>query len=251
MKQKYKTNAINLKSYDFGEADRIVLMYSQQKGLIKCMAKGSKKINCKLCGRMDMFVANNLMLNKGKSMDTVCQAEIVNSFFRIRESTEKIFYSMYCAETVKNFGQENDEESEDIYNLLYGVLSRISESGSEAEIILAAIRFQLKIMKILGYGLEFKLCNICQKEISSYSKFSLEFGGLICEGHIIPGEKGYRIHPKIKEFFMAMQETDFNNKTDYDKLANITVLKPCFELLKSYTEHCSPKRYNSTKVLAI
>lgn len=81
MKQKYKTNAINLKSYDFGEADKIVIMYSKDKGLIRCMAKGSKKPNGKLGGRMDMFVANNLLLSKGRSMDTVSQAEVLNSFF--------------------------------------------------------------------------------------------------------------------------------------------------------------------------
>ena len=83
MKQKYKTDAINLKSYDFGEADKIVMMYSKDKGLIKCMAKGSKKQNGKLGGRMDMFVANKLLLTKGKSMDSVSQAEVLNSFLKL------------------------------------------------------------------------------------------------------------------------------------------------------------------------
>ena len=112
MRQKYSANAINLKSYDFGEADKIVMMYSKERGLIRCMAKGSKKPNGKLCGRMDMFVANNLLLTKGKSMDTVSQAETVNSFFRLRQDTDKLFFSMYCVETVKNFGEENDENSD-------------------------------------------------------------------------------------------------------------------------------------------
>lgn len=250
MKQKYTTNAINLKSYDFGEADKVVLMYSKDKGLIKCMAKGSKKPNGKLCGRMDMFVANNLLLSKGRSMDTVSQAEIVNSFFRIRQSAEKMFYSMYCAETIKNFGEENDEDSKEIYELLYGVFARISECTTEVEILLATIRFQLKVMSIFGYALEFDVCNLCQKEIGqNYSKFSFENGGLICENHSCLGEKTERIHPKIKDFLKTLQNTDFNIKTDYDKLANINVTKPCFELLKKYIEHCSPKKFKSIKVL--
>ena len=118
MKQKYTTNAINLKSYDFGESDRIVLMYSQDKGLIRCIAKGSKKPNGKLGGRMDMFVANNLLLTKGKSMDSVSQAEVLNSFFRIRQDSDRMFYSMACVETVKNFGEENDVESKEVYTIL-------------------------------------------------------------------------------------------------------------------------------------
>lgn len=250
MKQKYTTNAINLKSYDFGESDRIVLMYSQDKGLIRCIAKGSKKPNGKLGGRMDMFVANNLLLTKGKSMDSVSQAEVLNSFFRIRQDSDRMFYSMYCVETVKNFGEENDVESKEVYKNLYEVLSKIAESTTETEIILATIRFQLKIMQIFGYAPEFDICNICGNPIGDgYSKFSKESGGLICENHSVFGERTERIHPKIKDFLKTLQNTDFNIQTDYDRLANIKVSKPCFELLERYIEHCSPKKFNSTKIL--
>ncbi|MBQ2645216.1 DNA repair protein RecO [bacterium] len=250
MKQKYTTNAINLKSYDFGEADKIVMMYSKEKGLIKCIAKSSKKPNGKLCGRMDTFVANNLLLTKGKSMDIVSQAEILNSFFRIRQNTEKMFYSMYCVETIKNFGEENDENSNTVYDLLYSVLSKISDSKTIVEIILATIRFQLKIINVFGYAPEFKTCNICKEKIgNNYSKFSFENGGLICINHILKYEKTYKIHPKIKDFLITMQQSDFYIETYYDKLADIKVSKICFDMLKSYLEYCSPKKFNSIKVL--
>jgi DNA repair protein RecO (recombination protein O) len=250
MKQKYTTNAINLKSYYFGEADKIIMMYSKDKGLIKCVAKGSKKPKCKLCGRMDMFVVNNLLLTKGKSMDTVSQAETVNSFFHLRQDTSKLFYSMYCVETVKNFGEENDENSSEVYDLLYSILSKISDSKTETEILLATIRFQLKIMQVFGYALEFDICNICRKKLDNdYTKFSKTNGGLICSHHMVIGEKNLRIHPKIKDFFKTLQNTDFNINTPYDKLADIKVTKPCFELLSEYIENCSPKKFRSTKIL--
>jgi len=250
MKQKYKTDAINLKSYDFGEADKIVMMYSKDKGLIKCMAKGSKKQNGKLGGRMDMFVANKLLLTKGKSMDSVSQAEVLNSFLKLRENTDKMFYSMYCVETVKNFGEENDDESEAVYNLIYSVLSVISECKNEVEIMLAVMRFQLKIMEIFGYAPDFTNCVICSKEIGdNYSYFSFEHGGLVCESHNII--KSGRIHPKIKNFFKVLSETDFKTKTDYDKLADIKVCKPCFELLRKYIEYHSPKKFNSVKIMSL
>lgn len=250
MKQKYTTDAINLKSYDYGESDKIVMMYSKDRGLIKCMAKGSKKQNGKLCGRMDMFVANNLLLTKGKSMDTVSQADVLNSFFRLRENSEKLFYSMYCAETIKNFGEENDEESEKVYDLLYGVLSVISECKNEVEIILAVMRFQIGIMTVFGYAPNFTDCVICSEKIGdNYSYFSFEHGGLVCESHNII--RSGRIHPKIKNFFKVLSETDFKTKTDYDRLADIKVCKPCFELLKKYIEYRSPRKFNSTKVMSL
>lgn len=252
MREKYTTDAINLKSYDFGEADKIIMMYSRDKGLIKCIAKGCKKFNGKLGGRMDMFVANNLLLTKGKSMDTVSQAEILNSFFRIRQDSDKMFYSMYCVETVKNFGEENDEDSKEIYDLLYSVLTKISDSKTEDETVLAVLKFQLKMMKIFGYSPELTTCTICNTPIEDkYSKFSLINGGLVCEEHKLYGEKSFKIHPKIRLFLKTLQENNFNIETDYDKLANIRITKPCFDLMKQYIEYCSPKKFNTTKVLEV
>ena len=59
----FVTDAINLKSYNLSEADKIVVMYSKDKGLIKGVAKGVKKPKSKLGARMDIFVANTIMLH--------------------------------------------------------------------------------------------------------------------------------------------------------------------------------------------
>ena len=60
--QNFTTNAINLKSYNLSETDKIIVMYSKDKGIIRGVAKGVKKTTSKLGGRMDMLVANQLML---------------------------------------------------------------------------------------------------------------------------------------------------------------------------------------------
>ena len=157
---------------------------------------------------------------------------------------------MYCVETIKNFGEENDEESETVYNILYDVLSVISECKNEVEIMLAVMRFQIKIMTVFGYAPNFTDCVICSKKIGdNYSYFSFEHGGLVCESHNII--KSGRIHPKIKNFFKVLSETDFKTETDYDRLADVKVCKPCFELLKKYIECRSLKKFNSTKVMSL
>ena len=62
----FVTDAINLKAYNLSEADKIIVMYSKDKGLIRGVAKGVKKPKSKLGARMDLLVANKLMLYKGK-----------------------------------------------------------------------------------------------------------------------------------------------------------------------------------------
>ena len=108
MQNNFITDAINLKSYSLSESDKIIVMYSKDKGLIKGVAKGVKKPKSKLGARMDLLVANTLMLHKGRNLDTICQADVLNNFNKTRQNLDKIFYSMYVAEVVNNFGTEED-----------------------------------------------------------------------------------------------------------------------------------------------
>lgn len=140
----FVTDAINLKAYNLSEADKIIVMYSRDKGLIRGVAKGVKKPKSKLGARMDLLVANKLMLYKGKSLDRICQAEALNTFQKTRRNMDKIFYSMYISEVVSNFGVEDDPCSNEVYDLLYKALEKISNASDAVEIMIAVIKFQLK-----------------------------------------------------------------------------------------------------------
>ena len=150
----FVTDAINLKAYNLSEADKIIVMYSKDKGLIRGVAKGVKKPKSKLGARMDLLVANKLMLYKGKNMDTICQAEALNTFHKIRQNMDKIFYSMYISEVVNNFGVEEDPCAKEVYELLYKALEKISDADDKVSILIAVLKFQLKMMQISGFGVE-------------------------------------------------------------------------------------------------
>ncbi len=74
MSRNYQTNAINIKSYNLSDNDKIIVMYSEDYGIIRAVAKGVKKTKSKLGGRMDLLVNNNLLWAKGKNLDIVSQA---------------------------------------------------------------------------------------------------------------------------------------------------------------------------------
>ena len=203
MREQFTTNVINLKSYNISEADKIVVMYSKEKGLIKGVAKGIKKTTSKLGGRMDMLVANKLMLNKGKTLDTICQAEALNTFYSLRNDMNKLFYAMYCSEIVSNFGIENDPNSEEIYNLFYTFLEKLSNTKTKEEAMLSVIRFQLKIMDINGYSIELHDCVKCLKEPDSEEiYFSIEQGGILCKNY---PKACILLMLQNKEFFLSLQ----------------------------------------------
>ena len=88
---------------------------------------------------------------KCKNIDRICQAQSLNMFKNIRKNMDKLLYSSYITEIVTNFGIEDDPSSKEIYELLYKGLSRIDKAEDRREILIAVIKFQLKMMLIEGF----------------------------------------------------------------------------------------------------
>lgn len=246
----FVTDAINLKSYNLSEADKIMVMYSKEKGLIKGVAKGCKKPKSKLGARMDLLVANQLMLFKGRNLDTICEAKALNTFKNTRQDISKLLYSTYISEIVNNFGVEEDPCSGEIYDLLYKALEKISNAKEKKEMLIAVIKFQLKIMQIEGFGIELDACLCCREQILAENMyFSAKMGGVICEEcnkHL--GVKT-KLHHKLRDFLLAMLQFDFNYESDYDQKATEKVCFVCYDLLREYIEtHCT-KRFKTTQVM--
>ena len=251
MQNSFVTDAINLKSYNLSESDKIIVMYSKEKGLIKGVAKGVKKPKSKLGARMDLLVANTLMLHKGRNLDTICQAEVVNSFYKTRQDIDKICYSMYVTEVVHNFGIEEDPCSKTIYNLLYKTLNTISTAESKIEILIAVIKFQLKMMIESGFSIELDSCLCCHDNLEEETMFFVpNLGGIVCEHcakHIHYNKK--QIPHKLRDFFRQMATNDFDEKGEYERKATEKVCTVTFEALKEYIILKSPKKFKSTNIL--
>lgn len=248
----FVTDAINLKTYNLSEADKIIVMYSKDKGLIKGVAKGVKKPTSKLGARMDLLVANKVMFCKGKNLNRICQADSINSFQNSRKDIDKIFYSMYIAEIINSFGHEDDPDSSDIYNLLYTALNSITNAHSKIEVLIAVIKFQLKLMIKSGFSIELETCLCCQKNIKNETLYFVpEMGGVICHNcankiHYNKKQMPY----KLRDFLVAMSENDFDANTLYEEKANEQVCNVIFELLKSYIDIKSPIKIKSAQLLS-
>ena len=146
------------------------------------MKKEIKKPKSKLGARMDLLVANTLQLLKGHSMDTILQAQTVNNFRHTREDFDKLMYSSYLTELIVNFGEGSEAASKEIYELLYKALNRISESPSKKDALIAVIKFQLKILLIMGFCVELDTCLCCREQILDEEMyFSTTMGGVICK----------------------------------------------------------------------
>ena len=246
----YVTEAINLKSYNLNDADKIMVMYSKENGLIKGVAKGIKKPKSQLGARMDLLVANTLQILKGRSLDTIIQAQTVNHFRKMREDYDKLMLSSYISEVVMNFGEGSEAASKDIYELLYKALNRVSNSENKKDMLIAVIKFQLKMLLIMGFCVELDSCLCCREQILDEDMFfSSSMGGVVCKEcneHL--GVK-LKMHHKIRDFLQAMLQFDFDFESDYDKKATEKVCQVCFDLLDEYIKTHTSKRQKSVKLI--
>lgn len=246
----YVTDAINLKSYNLNDADKIILMYSKENGLVKGVAKGIKKPKSKLGARMDLLVANTLQLLKGRSMDTIVQAQTLNNFRKTRDDIDKLMYSSYVSELILNFGEGTENASKEIYELLYKALSKISESETKKDALIAVIKFQLKILLILGFCVELDTCLCCREQVLDEEMyFSSKMGGIVCSECNKTLGVPLKMHHKIRDFLQAMLQFDFDYESEYDRKATDKVCQVCFNLLDEYIRTHTNKKQKSLKVM--
>ena len=232
-----------------GSNEKFVL-YSKENGLIKGVAKGIKKPKSKLGARMDLLVANSLQLLKGRSMDTIIQAQTLNNFKKSREDIDKLMLSSYISELVMNMGEGSESASKEIYTLLYKALSSISDAIDKKDALIAVIKFQLKLLLIMGFCVELDTCLCCRERVLDEEMyFSSSMGGIICEECNKTLGVKLKMHHKIRDFLEAMLQFDFDYVSDYDKKATEKVCQVCFNLLDEYIRIHTNKKTKSVKVL--
>lgn len=251
MEKNYTTDAINLRSYDLSDADKIVVMYTKDRGLVRSVAKGVKRPKSKLGARMDSLIANTIMFSHGRNLDTVCQAQTINSFKKIREDMLKLMCSSYISEIVANYGLEEDPASRDTYNLLYSALNKIATAETKKDILISVIKFQLKMMLISGIIPELDICLHCGKQIKEEDMyFSKERCGVFCSKCNTIHHASLKIHHKVRDFLTALLEFDFDYESNYDKQATEKICIVCFNFLKEYISSHTEKNFKTDKVLA-
>ncbi|MBH8575946.1 DNA repair protein RecO [Nostocaceae cyanobacterium CENA369] len=124
MSRTYKATGINLKTQALGESDRIVTILTREFGLIRAVAPGSRKHNSSLGGRSGMFVVNELLIAKGRSLDKITQAQTLKTYPGLAKNLAKLSASQYLAEIVLCQAL-SEQPQEELYELLNEHLHRL------------------------------------------------------------------------------------------------------------------------------
>jgi len=148
MSRTFKTEGIVLKRINFGEADRILTIYTKHYGKIKILAKGVRKLSSRKGGNVELFNHLVLFAVRGKSLDILTEVELLNSFKSWRKDLKKIHQAYYFCELVDKLTPEG-QANQIVFGLLTDFLGRI-----EAEAGAKLVReFEEKLLDELGFGI--------------------------------------------------------------------------------------------------
>jgi DNA repair protein RecO (recombination protein O) len=173
-----KTEAIVLRSIRYGEADRILHLYTPRRGRVSAIAKGVRKSKSRFGGRLEPFFRIELILHEGRSdLLTVTSASTVAPYARLREAAAPLDVAARCCDAVSRLFATDDPHP-GVYHLLANELALLDADPAHATTA-NGLAFRLKLLLAAGFAPQLSACATCGEQ-DELSGFSGAAGGVVC-----------------------------------------------------------------------
>ena len=178
-----KTEAVVLRSLRFGEADRILHVYTLDRGRMGAIAKGARKTKSRFGGRLEPLSHVELVLHVGTGeLATVTGADLVRPHAAARDDPYRLAVGLIGAEAMLRLFPEQ-ERSERAFVALARFLDLLDElpprSSSRPELDALGLAFQLKLLWVAGYLPHLGSCAECGSD-ADHAGFAPSAGGVVC-----------------------------------------------------------------------
>jgi DNA repair protein RecO (recombination protein O) len=173
----FRSEAIILRRTDFGEADRLLTLYSLEFGKMKAIAKGARKPQSRKTGHVEPLMRTRFLFAKGRDLSLITQAEMLEAYPGLRADLLRASYGSYAMELLDRFTVE-DDKNEDVYRLAAEGLSWFELAD---DLQLTARFYELRLLTLVGYRPQLFQCVSCDEDVIEQDQFfSPELGGLLC-----------------------------------------------------------------------
>jgi DNA repair protein RecO (recombination protein O) len=172
-----KVDAVVLRHSDYGEADRLLTIFTREHGKLRAIAKGVRKMQSRKAGHLEPFTQVALMLAQGHDLWIVTQAEAIDSFQPLREDLTRIGFAGYTVELLDRFTYEEGQNWQ-LYQLLVETLKRLS---LEEDAFVSVHYYEMRLLDLMGFRPLLFECAACGNPIQAEDQFfSAERGGVLC-----------------------------------------------------------------------
>lgn len=200
---------IVLRSYPFGDADRVVVLLSPNQGKLRTVAKGIRKTKSRFGGRLEPFTHVDLVLYEGRNLDTITQVAVIEPFPRLRASLDAVVAAGTMVEAADAVAQE-DESSMRLFLLLHRGLRALESGQIGADLITS---YLLKLADVVGVAPSLLVCASCGK-VDDLHRFSFGGGGAICDRCKPDGS--VRLRDGVTGYLAALAGAEFGDMPETD-----------------------------------
>lgn len=173
-----RASAVVLRHADWGEADRLLTLYTRERGFVRALAKGARKVTSRKAGHLEPFTHVTIQLAKGRDLLIVTQVETLNAFLSLRDDLMKTSYASYVVELLLRFSYEEEGANPSVFNLLVQTLERLE---AEEDAWLPVRYYEMRLLDAVGFRPHLFECANCGREILPEDQFfSFMAGGVIC-----------------------------------------------------------------------
>ncbi|HEY8186882.1 MAG TPA: DNA repair protein RecO [Pyrinomonadaceae bacterium] len=158
----HETEALVLRTYNLGEADKIVVFLTHSAGLIRAVAKGCRKLKSKFGAALEPFTLAKITYYQKENQELVSlnQTEILKSHFDLSGNAETLTGLAYMGDLVIEFSPPY-QPNERLFRMVKACLAAICESQSDLQIILRY--FEVWLLKLEGYLSDVRQCGECNQ----------------------------------------------------------------------------------------
>lgn len=200
---------IVLRSYPFGEADRVVVLLSPNRGKIRTVAKGVRKTKSRFGGRLETFCHVDLVLYEGRNLDTITSASLIEAFQGLRVDLDRVVAAGTLVEVVDAVAGENESELR-LFLLLQRGLRALDAGPAHPDFVTS---FLLKAVATIGMAPALDHCAGCGT-VDDLRLFSFAAGGVLCPRCRVSG--AYSLREGLTGYLAAVAAADLGDLPPVD-----------------------------------
>src|SRR6059036_1977964 len=181
----YKTEAVVLRSFRLGEADRVLHLYTLESGRIGAVAKGIRKTKSRFGARLEPLSHVELMLHEGSGeLQTVTGVDLLHSHHTAREQRYRLGVGLVGAEAMLRLFTEQEANARAFQALtrFLELLDELPDHAGRPALDPLALSFQLKLLWLSGYLPHLTSCADCGSTEGTLVGYSARAGGAVCRG---------------------------------------------------------------------
>lgn len=148
----FKTEGIIIKRRNYGEADRMLMVFTKYFGKLSIKATGVRKISSRRSPHVELLNHVQLTLYKGQGMPIVTEAQTLENFSSVKEDLTKVGFAYHLCELIDGLCAE-EQEHESVFHLFSQTLKKLSaiQINNKEELVSTIHEFEIELLSQLGF----------------------------------------------------------------------------------------------------